>query len=150
MIERHETWLDTLEYLRVSVFAVDFGKPDQADAVTEHFGLRDIGSQQFANAACLHSAKIDLRTKAQRCQNRQFMRRVDAVDVEARVGLGKALGLCIGKHICKVETFFFHRRQDEIAGAVENTVNAVDAIGRSTIAQSLNNRDPAGNGCLEF
>ena len=43
------------------------------------------------------------------------------------IGLGKAQRLRLGEHVGEVAAFGFHLGQDEIAGAVEDAVDAVDA-----------------------
>ena len=46
------------------------------------------------------------------------MRGIDTVDIKTGIGFGKALGLRVGEDIGEVQTFLFHRREDEIAGSV--------------------------------
>ncbi len=87
--------------------------------------------------------------KATRRQDGQLMRRVDAVDVEARIGLGIAQALGLGQHVGEIAAGLAHRRQDVIAGAVQDAVDAR----RSRLAarpsrSAFDDRDAAGDGRL--
>jgi hypothetical protein len=63
------------------------------------------------------------------------VRGVDSVDVEARIGFGKAQPLRIGEHLAERRPVSM-RRQDVIAGAVEDAVDPLDAVGGGAFAQS--------------
>ena len=60
----------------------------------------------------------------QRRQDRQLVRRVDAVDVEARVGLGVAQLLRVGQHFGEFPAALAHLGQDVVAGAVQDAGDA--------------------------
>ena len=78
------------------------------------------------------------------------MRRVDAVDIEGRIGFGIALVLCGLEHLAEIGACALHFGEDVIAGPVENAVNALDPIGRRAFAQSLDHGDTARNCRLEL
>ena len=78
------------------------------------------------------------------------MRGVNAVNVERRVCFRKALGLRICKHLRKIQPVALHRGQDEITGAVEDTIDPINAVGCGTIAQALNNGNTASNRSFEL
>ena len=78
------------------------------------------------------------------------MRSINAVNVKRRICFRKALGLRICKHLCKIQPVALHRGQDEITGAVEDTIDPINAVGCGTIAQALNNRNTASNSGLEL
>ena len=71
------------------------------------------------------------------------MRRIDAVDVEARVRFGIAEALRLGEDLGEVAALGFHLGQDEIAGAVEDAVDAGDLVGGGAFAQPLDHRHAA-------
>ena len=110
MAERDKARFNALENIGRAIVAVDFGKPDQADAITQRLCLGDVGGEYFANAARFDAAKINDRSKAERGQNGKLMRGVNAVNIERRIGFGKALCLCVGQHLRKVEAITLHRR----------------------------------------
>ena len=55
--------MHALKNLRTSVFAVDFGKTDQANTIAQCLCLRDIGSENFADTAHFDARKIDFRSE---------------------------------------------------------------------------------------
>ena len=77
------------------------------------------------------------------------MRGVDAVDVEARIGLGIAELLRLGQHLGEFAPALAHRRQDVVRGAVEDAVNPRHAVAGEALAQCLDDRDAAGDRGLE-
>jgi hypothetical protein len=74
---------------------------------------------------------------------RELVRGIDAVDVEAGIGLGIAQRLRLVQHFAEVAAGGFHRRQDVIAGAVEHAVDVMDHVGGSPFAQPLDDRNAA-------
>src|SRR3546814_6052852 len=83
-----------------------------------------------------------LAAERQRREDRQLVRRVDAVDVEAGIGLGIAEPLRLGEHAGEVLPrvraalraglgIARHLRQNIVAGAVEDAVDA--EIGRAHV-----------------
>src|SRR3546814_5039428 len=71
------------------------------------------------------------------------MRRVDAVDVETRVGLGIALRLRVGERVGEARAVSLHLRQDIIAGAVEDAIDARDLVRRGALADRLDHWNAA-------
>ena len=141
MIDRHQRRVDALEQFAI----LGFGKADQLDAEAQCRGLRDIGGGDIADAMAGHAGKIDARAKGQRGEDRKFVRGIDAVDIKAGISLGKTQRLRIGQHVGKAQPFGFHARQDIIAGAVHQAINAGDAVGGRAFGQALDHRDAAGH-----
>ncbi len=77
------------------------------------------------------------------------MGRVDAVDVEARVGLGVAQRLRLGQDVGEVAAGLAHRRQDVVRGAIEDAVDALQPVRGQAFPQGLDDRDAARDGRLE-
>ena len=75
---------------------------------------------------------------------------VHAADVEGGIGLGIAKLLRLGEHVAEAAPRGFHGCQDIIAGSIENAIDARDAVGTQPLAQGLDDRNAAGNGCLEI
>ena len=69
------------------------------------------------------------------------MRRVDAFDVERRIGLGIAQGLRLREHGGEVQALVAHLAEDEIGGAVDDAGHPFDAVGRETLAQRFDDGD---------
>ncbi len=77
------------------------------------------------------------------------MRGVEAADVEGRVGLGVAQRLRVLQAFGKGDPLRFHAREDVVAGAVEDAVDAIDAVADEALAQGLDDRNAAGDGPLD-
>ena len=77
------------------------------------------------------------------------MRGVEAADVEGRVGFGIALRLRLLQHVGEAPALFQHQREDVIAGAVEDAVDAGDGVALQALAHHLDHGNAAGNRALE-
>ena len=97
----------------------------------------------------MDAGEIDLGAEGRAGQHRELVRGIDAVDVEARIGLGVARGLRLGQHDVEVAPGLAHRRQDVVAGAVEDAVEALHAVADQALAQRLDDRDAARDRRLE-
>src|SRR5579863_6214489 len=97
----------------------------------------------------MDAREVDRGTKGDRRQKREFVRRVDTVDVEARIGLRIAELLRLGQHLGEVASALAHGRKNIVRRPVQDTVDAVDVIGSKTFAQRLDDGDTAGNSGLE-
>ena len=73
------------------------------------------------------------------------MRRVVALDVEGRIGLGIAQPLRILQAGVEGQALGFHAGQDVVAGAVEDAEDAGDRIAGHRLAHRLDDRDAAGD-----
>ena len=82
-------------------------------------------------------------------EDRQFLRGVGAVDVHRGIRLGKSLGLRELEHVGIVCTILLHTREDEVARAIQDASDRLDAIGGQTLADGGHDRDAAGHGRLE-
>ena len=74
------------------------------------------------------------------------VRRVDALDVERWIGFGKAEALRFGQHGRERQALGAHFRQDEIARAVDDARDPLDAVGGQALAQHLDRRNATGDG----
>ncbi|MNL47513.1 hypothetical protein D3C87_1703050 [compost metagenome] len=78
------------------------------------------------------------------------MRRVIALDIEGRIGLGITETLGFLQALLKRKAFLLHLGEDVVAGAVHDTIDARDSVTRQALAQRLDDRDTAGNGGFEI
>src|SRR6266478_889896 len=123
--------------------------PQELDAVAELLGKVDVEPRDVADALGIDAAEVDRATEPDARQDGELVRRIDAVDVKARIGFGIAELLRLGEHFGKFVRGLAHRRQDIIRGSVENAVDAREPVSDKTLAQGLDHRYPAGNGSLE-
>ncbi len=148
---RHQAGVDALEQAGgAAALGARLGEADEADAVAQRLRLRDVGGDDVADAGDRRGIEIDPRPEGQRRQDRELVRGVDAVDVEARIGLGIAQPLRLAEHVGEIAALGLHRGQDIIAGAVEDAVDAPDRVGRRALAQPLDHRDAARDRGLIF
>ena len=110
------------------------GNSQQLDAITELLRVRQVGGVQIGDAFHVHLVKGDGRAKGIGRQQRQLVPGVDAVDIQAWVGLGKALGLSVLQGGGKAQPFAAHLRQDEVAGAVDDARHPFNAVGHQALA----------------
>ena len=92
---------------------------------------------------------VDPRAEGERGQDRELVGGVEAADVEGRIGLGVAEPLRLGEAVLEGELLQLHAREDVIAGAVEDAVDALDRIAGEALAQRLDDRNAAGDRRLE-
>ena len=89
--------------------------------------------------------QIYFAAEGERRQDRQLVRGVDTVDIESGIRLGIAQFLCLLEDRAEVPPGFTHRRQDVVAGAVEDPIDPVDAVSGQAFSQALYHRNTAGN-----
>src|SRR5947199_10067097 len=83
----------------------------------------------------------DLHTKGQHRQQGELVGSVDAVEVEARVGLSQALLLGAPQHGVELLALLAHRRENVITGAIDDTEEGAVAIRSHALTQSAEARD---------
>ena len=110
------------------------GDAQELDPVAELVGEGDVHGRDVADALDVDRVEARPPAEGQRRQQRQLVRGVDAVDVEGGVGLGVAQALRLGQHVGELAPGLAHRGQDEVAGAVEDAVDAQDPVGHQPLA----------------
>src|SRR5690606_2997261 len=116
------------------------------DAVAQRLGVVHVGCGQFGNAFGVGLIELQRDAEGDGRQNGQLVGGVDAFHVEGRVGLGVAQCLGFLEHVLKGTTFLAHLGEDEIAGAVDDASQPVDAVGGQAFADRLDHRDATGHG----
>ncbi len=121
------------------------GDAEKFDAIAEVGGGFDVGGRDQFNAFDGDGVGIDRRAESERRQNGKLMRRVVAADIEAGIGLRIAEALRFFEAFGKGEALGLHPAQDIIAGAVENSIDALDRVAGQSLAQRFDDRDSAGD-----
>jgi hypothetical protein len=75
--------------------------------------------------------------------------RIDAFDVEGRIGFGIPQTLCFLKHVVKRQALVAHFGQDEIGRTVDDAGCPFDAVGGQAFTQRLDDGDATGHGRFE-
>ncbi len=86
MGQRHQAGMDALEQPAVGLAR----QRDQLDAEAERRGMVDVDAGDVADALDRDLGEVDPRAEGERRQDAELVRGIDAVDVEAGIGLGKA------------------------------------------------------------
>ena len=92
---------------------------------------------------------MDRRSESEPREDRHLGGRVAAVDVVGRVGLGVAEPLRLGERLLEGDPEPRHLAEDEVGGAVDDPVDAVDAGARQRLLQHPDDRHDAGDRALE-
>ena len=95
MAERNEVRVNALE----QPFRPGFGDADQTNAVTQGRGLGDIGGQNMTDPAGCDVVESGARAERQAREDRQLVRRVDAIDVETGIGFRETQRLGLGQDV---------------------------------------------------
>ena len=122
------------------------GDAQQLDAVTQLLGVLDVGRTQFGDAFDVGLVELHRNAESDGRHDGGLVRGVHAFDVEGRIGLGIAQALGFLEHYFKVQALVAHLGQDEVGGAVDDAGNPLDAVGRKTFAQRLDDGDAPGHG----
>ena len=121
----------------------------QLDPIAHLVGKGDVERRDVADALGMHGLEVGPAAERQRRQQGELVRRIDAVDVEARIGLGIAQTLRFGEHLVERAPALAHVGEDVVAGAVQDAVDPLDPVAGQALAQGLDDRDAAGHGGLE-
>ena len=122
---------------------------EQLDLVAKIAGDLDVGLGDGGDALDEDFVGRDLAAEAERSEDGELVSGIEATDVEGRVGFGVTQLLRVGEAFGKADALVAHAGQDVIAGAVHDPVDAGDAGRAETLAQSLDDRDAAGDCSLE-
>ena len=96
----------------------------------------------------LHLRGIHMLAKGQGSQNAHLAAGVMALHIGGGVLLCKTVGLGQRQCICKGHILLDHLGQNKVGGAIENTGNALNMIGRQALSHGTNNGNTAAHGRL--
>ena len=130
-------------------FRDQLGHCQELDAVAQFAGVAHVGHVHRVDARPRDEFPIDPGGKGQVSENGQLLRSVAAVDIHGRIGLGVAQPLRLGQGIGIGLAAILHLREDEVAGAVEDSVNRLDLVGHERLVDGRDDRNPAAHGGLE-
>ena len=125
------------------------GDTEQLDAIAELFGVLDVDRIEPADPLDVGVLELHRIAEGDRAHDRHLVRRVDAFDVEGRVGLGIPQALRLGQHGGERQALAAHLGEDEIRRPIDDPGDPLDAVGRQPFAQRLDDRDAAGDRRLE-
>ena len=125
------------------------GDAEQLDAVAELIRHLEVERRDLGDALHIDGVGVDLGAEGEARQDGELVGGVEALDVEGRVGLRVAEALRVREALGEGQALGLHARQDVVAGAVEDPVEARDGVAGQRLAQGLDHRDAAGGRGLE-
>ena len=130
-------------------FGRTLGDPEQLDSVAELLCVLDVGRVELGDALDVRLVEAHRIAEGDGAHDRQLVRRIDAFDVEGRIGLGVAQTLRFLEHGFEAQALVAHFGQDEVGRPVDDPGDPLDAVGGQPFAQGLDDRDAAGHCCFE-
>ena len=115
------------------------------DAVAELLGVADILRGHAGDALGVHALEVERHAERDGGEDRELVRGVHPLDVEGGVGFRVAEPLRLAEHVGERGATITHLGQDEVAGAVDDPGEPLDAVPGQPFAQRLDDRDPAGH-----
>ena len=122
---------------------------DQLGPVAQLGAVLDVGQVEPVDAHMIDLLQNDAGVERDRREDRDLGRGVGAGDVLGGVGLGVAEPLRLGQSVGVGGARLHHLAQDEVRGAVDDAVDAVDAAHDHRLAQHLDHRDGRAHAGLE-
>ncbi len=120
-----------------------------ANGAAEIAGIAEVDGRDGGDGAGNDLVGIDLHAQSEAHENGELGARVESADIFSGVGLGVAFGLRFGQNR-GVFRAFFHFAEDEVAGAVENAFDALDAVAGHALLEAGNDGNAAGDGSAVF
>ena len=118
------------------------------DSVAERRRVFEVLDADAADAFRVHRVRIEPDAERERGQNGELVRRVDAFDVERRIGFRIPERLRVGQRLRKVVTRG-HLREDVVRRAVDDSGDPVDRVAGEPFSQRLDDRNAAGDRAFE-
>ena len=127
--------------------------PKQLDAIAKLDGEADVDCADMADTLDVDGVEVHRAAEHDAGKDRELVGGVDPVDVGGRVGFRIAELLRLLQHRAEFPRLaglhgLVHRRHDVVAGAVQDAVDAADAVAGEALAQRLDDGDAAGDGGL--
>jgi len=131
------------------VVGVAFGDGEELDDVAEFFGEEDVVGLEAVDAFEMDIRFGDADIKGEAGENGEFLCGVAAGDIEGGVGLGEALFLGFFEGVVVGPGVAGHLCEDEVAGAVDDAEDGVDAVGDKAAEDGVDDGDAAADGGFE-
>ena len=120
-----------------------------ADGAGEIAGVTEVDGGDGGDGLGDDLFRIDGDAKGEAHEDRELGAGIEAADVFSGVGLGIASLLRLSQHR-GIFRAGFHFAEDEVAGAVEDAFNALDAVAGQALLEGGNDGDSAGHGSAVF
>ncbi len=124
-------------------------RADQLQLEPELVGVLEVVGLDVLDPLVADLVEMHRSVERQPREDRHLCRGVAAVDVLGRIGLGVSEPLRFGERLLEGHAGARHLGQDEVRGAVDDPVHAVDRCARQRLLEHADDRNHAGDGALE-
>ena len=132
-----------------NLVVLELGDREELHHVPEARGVGDILRGDPRDPLAIHVARDDPRVERDRGEDRALGRRIEALDIGRRIGLGVPESLRLGQRVLERPSVLRHLRQHVVRRAVHDPEHPADPLARQRFLEGCDQRDPAGDGCLE-
>ncbi len=101
----------------------------QLDPVAEFLGVADVLLREIGDALGIRLVELHRDAVGDRRHDGEFVRRIDSLNVEPRIGFGIAEPLRLGQHVLEARTFLTHLRKNKVRGPVDDSRDPLDTVG---------------------
>ena len=136
-------------HAQLDAFRRVLGDPKQLDPVTKLFSVLDINRFELGDPFDVGLVEAHWITKGYGTHQRQLVGRIDALDVEGRIGFCIAQPLRLLENGIKRQTLAPHFGKNEVRRAVDDPGNPFDVIRGQSLTQRLDDRDAPSHRRLE-
>ena len=123
--------------------------PQELDAVAELLRVADVEAGELRDALGVDGVELHRNAEADRRHDGELVGGVDALDVEGGIGFRVAARLCVLQRELEAHAAGAHLGQDEIAGAVDDARDPLDAVRGKALPQRLDDGDAPAYGGFE-
>ena len=120
-----------------------------ADRAVPASRIVEIGRRDASGRSHRNPDRIQVQPEREAAEDRELRARIVAVEIRRRVGLGVALRARVGKRRVHRAAGGVDLRQDGVGRAVQNRLDAGDAIAGEAFGDGADDRHRAADGCLE-
>src|SRR5580658_2620602 len=132
------------------MFVVHIGAGNLANGAAEIGGVIEVDGVDGPNGAGANRFRRDPGVQSGERENCKLGASVAAIEVFGGVGFSVSAGLSFFERLAKRNAGIFDAAQNVVAGAVENSRDAVQAIAGQARAKRWQNGHASGNGSAEF
>src|SRR5210317_1170688 len=110
------------------------------NVISKLLGIPDVLGSQRTDTFCICLVEGQGHTKGNRRHYCQLVCSINSLNVERRVSLCIAEGLCFPQHVGKLSLLLHHLGEYEIASAVNDARQPIDSVSGKTLAKRFHNR----------
>ncbi len=125
------------------------GDAQVLDAVAELRGIADVLGGDGGDPLGVDLVVLEGDAEGDGSQDGELVGGVDALDVQGGIGLGVAAALGLRQGLLEVPPLMGHLAEDEVAGAVDNPCQPLDAVAGEPLPDRLDDGDPPRHRRLE-